>query len=86
MYPYRMITLHYKQVKSNPICENQDSNCGQTNRSVQVKRYTWQVSLFLKIAINSQIGICHLSGNYVIFVILQGTRKLYIHQENHFQW
>ena len=52
MYPYRIIALHSNWVKSNPICGSQDSNCGHTNRSVQVKRYIWQVSLFLKIAIN----------------------------------
>ena len=38
-----MIAFHSNQVKSNPICGNQDSNCGHTNRSVQVKRYIWQV-------------------------------------------
>ena len=49
MYPYRMIAFHSNQVKSNySICGNQD---GHTNRSVQVKRYIWHVSLFLKIAI-----------------------------------
>ena len=51
MYPYRMIAFHSNQVKSNPICGSQDNNCGHTNRSVQVKRYIWQVPLFLKIAI-----------------------------------
>ena len=54
MYPYGMIAFHSNQVKSNPICGSQDSNCGHTNRSVQVKRYIWQVSLFLKIAIKVQ--------------------------------
>ena len=52
MYPYRIIALNSNGVKSNPICGSQDSNCGHTNRKVQVKRYIWQVSLFLKIAIN----------------------------------
>ena len=53
MYPYRMIAFHSNQVKSNSICGNQD---GHTNRSVQVKRYIWQVSLFLKIAIMQLIN------------------------------
>ena len=52
MYQYRIIALHSNWVKSDPICGSQDSNCGHTNRSVPVKRYIWQVSLFFKIAIN----------------------------------
>ena len=52
-----MIAFHSNQFKSNPICGNQDSNCGHTSRSVQVKRYIWQVSLFLKIAINSNFYV-----------------------------
>jgi hypothetical protein len=52
MYPYRIITLRSNLIKTNPVCGSQDSNCGHTNRSVQVKRYIWQVSLFLKINCN----------------------------------
>ena len=57
MYPYRIIAFHSNRVKFNPICGSQDSSCGRTNRSVQVKRYIWQVSLFLKIAINEVLGV-----------------------------
>ena len=53
MYPYRMIAFHSNQVKFNLICGSQDSKCGHTNRSVQVKRQL----LYSKIAINDIIGI-----------------------------
>ena len=66
MYPYRMIAFHSNQVKSNySICGNQD---GHTNRSVQVKRYIWQVSLFLKIAI-----IISPINN---LIVLQGPKQI----------
>ena len=50
IYLYSIIVLCYNCFKSNPLCRSQDSNCGHTNSSVQMERYIWQVSLFLKIA------------------------------------
>ena len=68
MYPYRIIAFHSNRVKFNPICGSQDSSCGRTNRSVQVKRYIWQVSLFLKIAI-----IISPINN---LIVLQGPKQI----------
>ena len=52
MYPYIAVSLYSILSKLSLILSVEArTDCGHTNRSVQVKRYIWQVSLFLKIAI-----------------------------------
>ena len=52
MYPYTAVSLYSILIELSLILSVESrTDCGHTNRSVQVKRYIWQVSLFLKIAI-----------------------------------
>ena len=67
MYPYTAVSLYSILIKLNLILSMEArTDCGHTNRSVQVKRFIWQVALFLKIAIM-------LSIKSVVISIIYGS-------------